>query len=232
MKKIILFSISAVAIIALSFTAGTPAFEGKITYSVDFTDPNMPPEAKAMMAGSEYITYIKGMKARTEMNMGMQNTISIYDGEKKISVSLIDMMGNKYMIKNDGSKKDEKQSEMKVNVTSETKTIAGYTCKKAEVTMKDKEGNDQTSNIWFTEEIPNRMNVADKRYSQFRDITGMPLEYEMKTQRGGSVKMSATTVSKETVSDDKFDIPKGYKETTVEDMQKEMMQMYQGGGQH
>jgi|ERR1051326_2232865 hypothetical protein len=232
MKKFILFSVSAAAIIFSSFTAGTPAFEGKIVYSIDVNSNDMPPEAKAMMAGSEYITYIKEMKTRSEMNMGMQNTISIYDGSTKTSVSLIDMMGNKYMIKSDASKKDEKQPDAKVNVTGETKTIAGYVCKKAEITSKDKDGNTQTANIWFTEEIPNRMNVADKRYAKFRDITGMPLEYEMQGQRGMTMKMTATSVSKESVSDDKFLIPSGYKETTIEDMQKEMMQMYQGGGQH
>jgi len=41
------------------------------------------------------------------------------------------------------------------------------------------------------------------------------------------MKMTAKTVSKEEVADSKFEIPAGYKETTTEDLQKEMMKMMQ-----
>ena len=84
-------------------------------------------------------------------------------------------------------------------------------------------------NIWFTEEISNHMNTSNENGYQFQGIKGMPLEYEIKAQNGMSMKMTATSVSKETVADSKFVIPDGYKETTVEEMQKDMMQKMQGG---
>jgi hypothetical protein len=59
----------------------------------------------------------------------------------------------------------------------------------------------------------------------------MPLEYEMKAERGMKLKMTAKTVSKEKISDSKFDIPSDYKETTLEEMQKEMMKMMRQGGE-
>ena len=226
MKKSILLFLSASAIVATSFT-GSSDFEGKIVYAIDFNNPNMPPQAKAMMAGSNATTYIKGTKTRSEVNMAMQNTIAIYDSKTNTAVTLMEVMGNKYKIKNDLSKKDEKKPDTKVNVTSETKVIAGYTCKKAEVTFTDKNGTATNTNIWFTEEISNHMNTSSENGYQFKDIKGMPLEYEIKTQNGMTMKMSATSVSKETVADSKFDIPSEYKETTVEDMQKDMMKMMQ-----
>ena len=228
MKKLTLLFLSASAIIATSFT-GLSDFEGKIVYSIDFIGANMPPQAKSMMAGSKTTVYIKGAKARTEMSMGPQTTTSFYDSKTNISVTLMEVMGSKYKIKTDASKKDEKKPEVKVNVTSETKVIAGYTCKKANVTVTDQKGTAQATTIWFTEEISNHMNTTNENGAQFKDIKGMPLEYEIKTQNGMSMKMTATSVSKETVADSKFTIPDGYKETTPEEMQKDMMQKMQGG---
>ena len=105
--------------------------------------------------------------------------------------------------------------------------VASYLCKKAEITVTDKSGTSLVSNIWFTEKIPNHMNINDDRGVQFRDIKGMSLEYEIRAQNGMSMKMTAASISKETVAESKFDIPSDYKETTMEDMQKDMMQKMQ-----
>ena len=113
---------------------------------------------------------------------------------------------------------------MKVNITSETTKIAGYNCKKAEVTMTDSKGTSHVTNIWFTDEITNHMYSENENGAQFKDIKGMPLEYEIQSKNGMAMKMTATSVSQETVADSKFDIPADYKETTIEEMQKEMMQ--------
>jgi hypothetical protein len=226
MKKITLLLLSAFAVIATSFT-GTIPFEGKIVYSIDISGDKMPPEAKSMMAGSTSTVYIKGTKTRSDISMGPQTTSSIFDAQTHTSVMLMEMMGNKYKIKNDPAKKDEKKSDVKVNVTTETKTIAGFLCKKAEVTVTDQKGSSHMTNIWFTEQIANHMNTSDDRGAQFKDIKGMPLEYEVQSPNGMSMKMIATSVSKETVADSKFEIPADYKETTMEDMQKDMMKNMQ-----
>jgi hypothetical protein len=230
MKKISLLLLSAAAITAFAFT-GTSDFEGKVVYSMDLGNAKMPAEAKSMFAGSELTLYIKGTKTRSDMQMGPQITSTIYDGKTNTSVTLMEMMGNKYKIKNDNTKKtDDKKPEIKVNVTTETKTIAGYPCKKAEVTMVSKDGTSHASSIWFTESIANHMYTSDDRGAQFRDIKGMPLEYEIEAENGMTMKMTAKTINKEKIPDSQFDIPADYKETTMEDLQKEMMKMM--GGQH
>ena len=227
MKKIS-FILSALSVLSFfSFTFSGTDFEGKVVYSIDISGGNLPPQAKSMMAGSTATIYVKGDKARTEMNMGMQTTTTIYDRKANTHVTLMEMMGNKYKIKADDSKKDEKKSDIKTNVTAETKTIAGYVCKKAVVTVTDAKGTAQNFNIWFTEEISNHMNSSSENGAQFKDIKGMPLEYEIIAQNGMTMKMSATSVSKETVADSKFVVPDGYKETTIEDMQKDMMKNMQ-----
>lgn len=225
MKKIAPLLAFVFTVICFSFTGSD--FEGKVIYSIEINNPNMSSQAKSMMAGSTSTIYIKGSKARTDMKMGPQTTTTIYDHNANTSVMLMEMMGNKYKIRMDNQKKDEKKSEIKTKVTSETKTIAGYSCKKAEVTVTDPKGTSNTFNIWFTEEISNHMNSETENDEQFKDITGMPMEYEVKSSNGGSMKMTATSVSKESVDDSKFLIPGDYIETTIDGMKKDMMQKMQ-----
>jgi len=231
MKKMVLSLLVAASLVTFSFTVPPSEFEGKINYSISVDMANMPPEAQAMFSGSELDVYIKGTKSRSDVSMGFQKTSTISDVKSGTSVMLMDVMGNKYKIISD-PKKDEKKTDISVKYLDETKEIAGYKCKKAEITYKDKSGaGEMVSTIYYTEEISNYMG-NDSRSSQFKDIKGMPLEYEMKADRGLKMKMTAKSVSKEKVPDSQFDIPADYKETTVEDMQKDMMKMMQGGGQH
>lgn len=228
MKKLFFPFLFAASLITFSFVA--PAdFEGKVTYEVSVEGGNMPPEAMAMFAGSELSVYIKGTRSRSDITMGFQNTTTISDSKTGASVSLMEVMGNKYQIKSE-PQKDEKAPDVKVKYLDDTKEIAGYKCKKAEMTYKSETGEQMVSSVWYTEEISNYMG-NDKRSSQFKGLKGMPLEYEMNMERGMKMKMIAKTVSKEPVPDSKFEIPSGYKETTVEEMQKDMMKMMQGGGQ-
>lgn len=228
MKKLTFLFLCAATILAFSFIGTTAGFEGKVTYEISVDGGNMPPEAMAMFAGSELTIYVKGTKSRSDMTLGMQNTTTISEAKSGSSVTLMDVMGNKYKIKTEPGK-DEKAPDVTVKETSDTKTIAGYLCKRAELTFKDETGNTQVTNIWYTEDITNHMG-NNAMSPQFKAIKGMPLEYEMNAERGMRMKMTAKTVSKETVDDKKFDISADYKETTMEDMQRDMMKMMQGGG--
>lgn len=232
MKKISFILLFLTSIFFFSgFTFTGTDFEGKVTYSISVDNPNMPPQAKAMIEGSEVIVYIKGTKSRADVNMGFQNTTTITDTKANTSVMLMEVMGNKYKIKPDDKKDTEKKSDVSVKYLDDTKEIAGYKCKKAEITFKDNTETKQTTTIYYTEEISNHMGY-DSRNSQFKDIKGMPLEYEIQAQNGMKMKMSAKSVNKESVPENKFDIPSDYKETTMEQVQQDMQKMMQQGGQH
>jgi GLPGLI family protein len=95
--------------------------------------------------------------------------------------------------------------------------IAGYKCKKAQVTLKEKDGNGKTINVFYTDEIP-----TNEIKPVYKGLKGFPLEYSV-NQGGVEMKLTAKSISKTTVSDSKFEIPKeGYTITTVEGLQKAM----------
>jgi len=221
MKKAIQLLLLAMAMmgVAKSFAQTGKGFEGKITCTIDIQ--GLPPEAAGMFAGSEMTLYIKGANSRSEMSMGMvSKTTSIVDQKTKTTVVLMDMMGQKYMIKSNPEdvKKAEASPAPEIKYLNDTKVIAGYNCKKAQIIMKDEKGAAHTIDIYYTDALP--------YYSQgdiYKGLKGFPMEYEMK-QGQMTMKVTTTTISKEVVADSQFVIPEGYKETTAEQIQKSMMQ--------
>jgi GLPGLI family protein len=185
------------------------AFEGTIVYSIDVNGDALPPEAKQMFTGSEMTVALKGQKSRTDLKMGMQQTTAVSDAKAKTGFTLMDVMGQKFKI---NIKADDKLPAVKVKELSETKTIAGYLCKKAEVTA---DGSTEPFIVYYTEEI------ANTGYnSQIKGIKGYPLEFEV-LQGGMKISYTAKSVNKEKIEDSRFEVEtKDYKEVTREDLMK------------
>lgn len=218
MKKLIL-AISIALFSAIDLSA--QIFEGVVIYTISFENSGLPPEAITMLKGAESIVYIKGEKRRVDMNTAMQSTTSIVDGKAKTVTTAMDIMGQKYLIKmNEADLKKEKAEAPATSIKymDETKVIAGYKCKKAEVTMKTKEGKEETFIVFYTDEIP-----TNDTKNVFEGLKGMPLEYTI-AQGGIKMTFSTKSIDKTPVPDSKFELAKeGYKETTLEELQKSMM---------
>ncbi|MDF2438006.1 MAG: hypothetical protein K0Q95_2382 [Bacteroidota bacterium] len=225
MKKLFFTAVLVACSTVYSFAQKAVPFEGTVTYGISFEGSGLPPEALTMLNGAESVTYIKGDKRRTDLNMAIQSTTSLMDTKSKQIITLMDIMGQKYMIKMneaDIKKEEAKAPETSIKYIDEKKMIAGYNCKKAEVTVKSKEGKEDVMNVYYTEEIP----TSDLK-AAYKGLKGFPMEFAMNQ---GGLKMTFTTksVSKDPVPDSKFDVPTdGYKETTMEDFQKSMQQMGQ-----
>lgn len=189
------------------------SFEGTISYSISFE--GLPAEAAAMFATSEMKTYIKKEMLRTDMNMGFAKTITISDLKNQSYVILTEAMGQKIMSRKSPKDTLEKDNSTVPNIKylNDVKEIAGYKCKKAEVTNIDNQGLPHTFSVYYTEELP----YSDYQ-SQFQGLKGCLMEFEI-NESGMTMKISAKTVSKESISDDIFKIPEGYKEVSPEQMQ-------------
>jgi len=196
-------------------------FEGKILYDIE-TGKDLDPRAQMMMP-KKSTYYVKGNKSRmeAELPMGMSNVI-ITDLERKVSTNLLNVLGSKYAIEE--PLKEEYGTESKsfrVSNTKETKTIAGYVCKKAQLTYIDTAtGEERNADAWFTDEIVVDTRLFEKSFAQ---IKGTLLEFSV-TQEGFSIKLIAKEVIPQVVADKMFDIPTDYQPTTRE----ELMQKYFG----
>jgi|688.fasta_scaffold422127_2 GLPGLI family protein len=218
MKKLFLLS----CLFAFSISLFAQNFEGKIVFNMsfpDFKDPEL-----AAMLPKEAVTFFKNNQSRMEMNMmmGMRNS-TISNGETNSSITLMDLMGQKYAIENSNSTAlDQKKitESAKVTLTKDKKMIAGYSCTKALVEMlnPEKPSEKVKMDMWFTKEIS-----INKSYmiGPMEKIDGSVLEFSL-YQSGMMIVLSAKEVLKQPVSDDLFSIPNDYKRITAEDLKKMM----------
>jgi GLPGLI family protein len=226
MKKTILkntLTFTLLFLISAALVAGKP-FDGVITYKISYPDSKFS-EAQLNMFPKVMSVTIKGSKARTEMNVGGGTTVEIVDYSTKSKVTLINMMGQKYAIKQtteEIAKENAGQAKGTINITNETKNIAGYTCKKAIVTT-DEDGVKTIFETWFTDELGGKDANFDNPV--YQEIPGVLLEFIIKTPQA-NMKLSATSIEKKSVSAKDFDIPADYTLTTQEELKSKF-----GGGE-
>jgi hypothetical protein len=168
---------------------------------------------------------IKGTKSRADMQMSGVNTVEISDYAEKNKVKLLNLMGQKYAIKQtseDIAKEMADAPVPTVEITNETKVIAGYTCKKAVITVND-DGVKSTYECFFTSEIGGgKLTNFDNEL--YKDIDGVLLEFSMKTGEL-NMKFTATSVEKKSLPAKDFEIPSEYTLTTQEELKSKF-----GGG--
>ncbi|MFN5319147.1 MAG: DUF4412 domain-containing protein [Bacteroidia bacterium] len=196
-------------------------FEGKILYEIE-TGKDLDARAQMMMP-KKSAYYVKGNKSRmeAELPMGMSN-ITITDLEGKKTTNLLNFLGNKYAIEEPLNEEYGVETKnYKVLNTSETKTIAGYLCKRVQLSYIDTStGEERNADVWFTDEINTNSRLIEQRFAQLK---GTLMEFSI-TQEGLTMKLTAKEVIPQEVADKMFDIPTDYQRTTRE----ELMQKYGG----
>lgn len=206
------------AIAFFTFTASAFAqFEGKITMKMEALELPAEYEPMRSMFESTIVTYVKGKKTRTEATTAMTGTtITISDADKKETVTCMDMMGQKMATKTtyEESEKAAEEANTKFKQLDETKTIAGYKCKKG-IYSAEAAGEVQEIEVWYTEDIINAK-------ADMREIPGMPMEMIMSVQ-GIKLRYIVTDVEKEKVPASQFEIPSGYRLVSADEMTKKLM---------
>jgi GLPGLI family protein len=219
MKK--LFSTLAfISISVLSLTAQNN--EGFVLY--DMKIEGLPPEQAAMVGDMENKVTFKNGKVLTEMTSMMFTNQTVID--ENGMVMLMEQMGNKMAIKQtkdemekDAAKQKDKQADPKIEYINETKTIAGYECKKAIITIVGKDKKEEKMEVWYSEKFANPNKEGKGKGQGFmKGLKGMPFEYAG-GQGGMKFKMVAKEVSVDPVSDGKFNLSTdGYKLMTMDEL--------------
>jgi hypothetical protein len=158
------------------------------------------------------------------MQMSGMNTIEITDYTEKNSVSLINMMGQKYAIKKTTAEIEGENSAVgntTVELSEETKVVAGYTCKKVVVTSNN-DGVKSTFEAYYSSELGSKL--ANFNNPLFKDVDGALLEFSMKNQEI-NMKFTATSVEKKSIPAKDFEIPSDYTLTTQDELKSKF-----GGG--
>jgi GLPGLI family protein len=208
----------AVTVVGQAKTDGSN-FEGIVTYSINASDPQY-----SAMVGTSLKQYIKGTKSK-QVQDGMFSKMRFDDYSKTNSeIVLIDAMGSKYLLKTDTTKKEADTAAPDIKYIDGTKKIAGYTCKKAQVTITVQDQT-VTTTVYYTEDIT----IDPKVPLAFKGLKGFPLEYSVSAQ-GMEITFSASKVSKESIPDDTFKAHvSGYKPMTYEEIMADVQKNMQSG---
>jgi hypothetical protein len=219
MKKLF----STLAVVALSVVSlNAQIKEGYILY--DMKLEGLPPEQAAMIGDMETKVTFKNGKSLTEMTSMMFTNQTLSDENGMLM--LMEQMGNKMAIKQtkeemekEEAKSKDKTADPKIEYINETKTIAGYECKKAIVTTIGKDKKEEKIEMWYSDKFENPNKEGKGRGQNImKGLKGVPFEYAG-GQGGMKFKMIAKEVSIEPVADAKFILStEGYKMMTMDEL--------------
>ena len=214
MKRVLLFSLLVLAMLAAN--AQKKVADITIVYDAVINTGAAEPKLADAFDGATTTVYQKGNLSRSEMVSALASFTTIHDARSGAAVVMQEVGGQKLLIRltsDDWKDKNRKYEGIKFTNTNETKTLAGYTCKKAVATLKD--GTSFTV-FYTTDIVPENTDYK----SQFNGLNGLPLEYEL-TQGSLNIRYVVAQVNLNPVPVSKFDIPKtGYREMTYEESKK------------
>jgi GLPGLI family protein len=218
MKKLTrLSALIAVILILDAFTYKMPtsSFEGVIMYNISYDGtPGSP--VHQLVPNSNLTIYLKNGNTCLESSLSNTNTITIYLGTNNVPTTLMDAMGGHYQLIQDSATTASYSITFPITYLSGTKTIAGYLCSEAQVTLTDNNGNSYTSDIYYTTLLPYNTNQG-----QFRGLNGFPLSFTMKGN-GQCFTWTAQSVTSQSVADSVFQVPSYYKQMTTQQMSQDM----------
>lgn len=224
MKKAIsaLVIVMAVSLIFGINSYAQKKFKGIVNYTIAYSGTIDP--ATAAQQPKTMILSIYENKQKMNIPMGPVNIDIITDGDAKTSTTLLDIMGEKkyYKMTTEEIEKQIAESpEPVITYKDETKTVAGYACKKAEYSVT-KDDETSTTVVYYTEDLGGELlNYG----GQFNKLKGVPLEYVITTPDGIITSFTATEVKKGKVKDTDLLIPSDYVELTADEKQQMMNQM-------
>lgn len=184
-------------------------FTGTITFSITYDGTW--DAATLSMQPKEFSVLVSETQTKSEYLIQGVSLVTITNAADSSTLILVNAMGQKMyskMTKEAAMESIGEKAEPKINYIDETKTIAGFECKKAEYITLDEYDEEYTTVVWYTTQIGTpAMNFAQ----QFDGLAGYPLEYIMEAEEGKII-YSATTAKKAKVKDTEFMIPSDFEE--------------------
>ena len=224
MSCVTLFLLAMITLMPVAKAQKT-SFTGTVVYNVSLMG-DVPEQAKAMMP-TEMIMKVSPDKLLQVMHSDIMDYKTIFDAPTQSSNTLMDMMGQKFCIKNTAAQLAEQRKKagmvMTVKSTSETKIIAGHNCKRVIVTAKSSKAAAKTFDCYFTDDI----DISKFSFGNiFPEVKGLPLEFSM-NQGPFMLKMTAKSIKKENIAASVFAISAEYKQVTSDQLKS----IVGGGGQ-
>lgn len=189
--------------------------EGVITYDIKYLEDEktnpiitlLPTQMVYKFKENNYIQRVEGW-------MGIFIMAGInYEEEKKHS-ALLKIMNEKYVYVGDLAFGYDEYPGMEIEYVNETKMIAGFKCKKANIVFKN--GEYENFSVFYCDEF----DIKDPNFfNPFKSIPGVCMEY---TYELFGITTSLTAVKFENIEVDpvEFEVPSEYKNVSKDEMEE------------
>ena len=190
--------------------------EGTMVYDIIIQSGNKEPQMADALDGGTVTVSIKGGQSRSDMVSALGKESTIHDTKTGEAVILKEYSGQKLMItlnKDNWAAKNRTYNDITFDLSNETTTIAGYTCKKAVAKLP----NGKTFVVYYATDLV----ITNKDYnSTFKNLPGLAMQYEYESGKM-KYKYTLSKINFEPVAASKFDFPKsGYRVMTYEENQQ------------
>jgi GLPGLI family protein len=168
--------------------------------------------------GPVYSVFLKGGFCRTDLVSSAGTETTLHDPRTGEAAVLKDYSGQKLMIhfnKDNWNERSKKYDSVVFLKTAETKSILGYSCKKATATLKD----NTLLTVYYTSELT----PGNKEYDpMFKNLPGLPMEYEL-LKGNKSFAYTIFSINFDPVIASKFEWPTaGYRVLSYEETRKNL----------
>ncbi len=190
--------------------------EGVIVYHITYLDDEKDNPLITLLPTKMVVKFKNNNTASIiEGFFGTFKIVFVSNLEKGTNMSIFRIMDKKYIYSSDTSSPAigyKKMKKTNIKNIEGTKKIAGYSCKKAEITYSD----NSKSYVYYTDRIgieqPNNNNP-------YKHINGVLMEFKV-NMVGVNMKFKAKKISTAKIDNSIFDIPKDYKVMTKTDIEK------------
>ena len=189
--------------------------EATLTYKVEIKNSTTNQPVQNSNA-NQYVIYIKGLSSRSDLITSMGSESAVYDSKKSSGYIAKSYSGQKLLInltKAEWFTQNAIFQQLKFNVTSETKNISGYECKKA----ISKLATGETIIVYFEPNIE----LSNQDYIlAFPELKGLPIVIERES-KGSTFTYTLADIIYDNVASNLFEISqKNYRVMTYEDAKK------------
>jgi hypothetical protein len=158
-------------------------------------------------------------KNRISDAAGVVSFTHIKNHEKGIQVTLADILNHKYKYTEKIGEESiffQSRPEIEIKHLNERKKIAGYSCKKAEISYPKSNNSIKNFTIYYTDKIAIE---GFTNNTPFEEIDGVLMEFQVEIYQI-PMRLKAVKVQQKNISDSEFEIPSGYKTVNKKSMQE------------
>ncbi len=189
--------------------------EATLTYKVEIKNSNTNQPVQNSNS-NQYVIYIKGSSSRSDLTTSMGSESAVYDSKKSSGYIAKSYSGQKLLInltKAEWFTQNAIFQQLKFNVTSETKNISGYDCKKA----ISKLATGETIIVYFEPNIE----LSNQDYIlAFPELKGLPIVIERES-KSSTFTYTLADIIYDNVASNLFEISqKNYRVMNYEDAKK------------